>query len=74
MGQEDNDKTMIVGGSENAAPPPPLFSPPPPPAAIKFDDDETSTELKPPTQGDRIVGTPPSEDDGDFPTQIIPRR
>lgn len=73
MGQEDNDKTMIVGGSENAAPPPPLFSPPPP-AAIKFDDDETSTELKPPTQGDRIVGTPPSEDDGDFPTQIIPRR
>lgn len=71
---DDSDKTMVVGGREDAAPPPPLFAPPPPPAAVKFDDDETNTGLTPPSRGDQVVGTPPSEDDGDFPTQIIPRR
>lgn len=71
---DDNDKTMIVGGAERSTPPPPLFAPPPPPAAVKFDDDETNTGVAVPSQGDRMVGTPPNEDDGDFPTQIIPRR
>jgi len=25
-------------------------------------------------QADRMIGTPPSEEEGDLPTQIIPRR
>ena len=70
---EDSDKTMVVGASDRSTPPPPLFAPPPPPAAVKFDDDETNAGIAAP-QGDRMVGTPPNEDDGDFPTQIIPRR
>ena len=68
-----SDKTMVVGREEPTALPP-LFAPPPPPAPVKFDDEETSVGMKPPMQGDRLVGTPPNEDDGDFPTQIIPRR
>lgn len=71
---EDSDKTMVVGSSDRSTPPPPLFAPPPPPAAITFDDDETNTGVTAPAQEDRMVGTPPNEDDDDFPTQIIPRR
>lgn len=70
---DDNDKTMIVGNSDLGTPPPPLFAPPPPPAAVKFDDDETNAGIKvpPPTFGGTSA---PGEDDGDLPTQIIPRR
>lgn len=80
---DDNEKTMIVGNVDRSTPPPPLFSPPPP-AAVKFDEDDTKgagIPAPPPppafggaAQGDRIVGTPPNEDEGDLPTQIIPRR
>lgn len=81
---DDNEKTMIVGNVDRSTPPPPLFSPPPPPAAVKFDEDDTKgagipAPSPPPAfggaaQGDRMVGTPPNEDEGDLPTQIIPRR
>ena len=82
-GGDDNEKTMIVGSVDRSTPPPPLFSPPPPPTAVKFDDDDTKgvgIPAPPPPafggapQGDRMIGTPPDEDEGDLPTQIIPRR
>jgi hypothetical protein len=65
---------MIGGGMESPAPPP-HFAPPPPPAAVHFGDDDSPTNagiVAP--QGDRMIGTPPSEEEGDLPTQIIPRR
>lgn len=85
MSGGDDDKTMIVGMS-SPPPPPSLFSPPPPPAPIRFDEDDAPTNLgfpspppppsfsAPPPSGDRMIGTPPSDDDGDLPTTIIPRR
>ncbi len=73
-GSDDNEKTMIVGNIDRSTPPPLLFSPPPPPATVKFDDDDTKGAGIPAPQGDRMIGIPPDEDDGDLPTQIIPRR
>ncbi len=72
---EDRDRTMIGGGMESSAPPAPHFAPPPVPTAVHFDDDESPTNVGLATpQGDRVIGTPPSEEEGDLPTQIIPRR
>ncbi|HEY8601098.1 MAG TPA: FHA domain-containing protein [Thermomicrobiales bacterium] len=84
VASDDNEKTMVGVAVDRATPPPPLFSPPPPPAAVKFDDDDTKgmgipAPPPPPAfggvpQGDRMVGAPSNEDEGDLPTQIIPRR
>ncbi len=64
----DSDRTMIGGGMEPLAPPPP-------PAAVRFDDDDAPTNVGiAAPQADRMIGTPPSEEEGDLPTQIIPRR
>jgi len=70
----DNDRTMIGGGTSGATPPPPHFAPPPPPAAVRFEDDAPTNVGTAAPQGDRMIGTPPSEEEGDLPTQIIPRR
>ncbi len=78
-------KTQIVG-IERSTPPAPPTPFPAAPAPIEFDDsDETRTGVSappppnfspppPPNAGDRLIGTPPNEEDGDLPTQIIPRR
>lgn len=70
----EHDQTMISGGGEAAPPPPPHFAPPPPPAAVHFDDDAPTNLSVPSVQDERMIGTPPSEDEGELPTQIIPRR
>lgn len=81
---DDNEKTQIVGAERGTPPAPPaLFSSPP--APVDFDDNETRTSIgapppppafapPPPPPADKMVGTPPNEEDGDLPTQIIPRR
>ncbi len=80
--EEDNDKTLIGSGA-TSAPPPPVFAPPPPPTAVKFDDEETNASIKmpppppfgtPSTLGDKQPNTADNDEDGDLPTQIIPRR
>lgn len=55
---DDDDETRTSVGFPGAIPPPP-----PPPIFGA-----------PPPPGDRLIGTPPNEEDGDLPTQIIPRR
>ncbi len=71
--QGDHDKTMIGGGPEPLAPPPPPHFAPPPTVQLDEDDSPTNVGVKAP-QGDRMIGTPPSEEEGELPTQIIPRR
>lgn len=68
----EHDKTMIGGDPEPLTPPPPHFAPPPPP--VRFDDEAPTNAGVMIPQGDRMIGQPPSEDEGDLPTQIIPRR
>ena len=71
--QDDRDKTMVGEELEQSAPPP-RFAPPPPPAAVQFDDETPTNVGIAAPQADRLIGTPPSEEEGDLPTQIIPRR
>jgi len=72
--QDDRDKTMAGVGMEPLAPPPQHFAPPPPPAAVHFDDETPTNVGIAAPQVDRMIGTAPSEEEGDLPTQIIPRR
>jgi len=75
---------------ERPTPPPtaPHF-PAPPPAVQAQTNDQTSPGVRPPTpgfppppppstpptpSGDRVVGTPPDDEDSEMPTQIVPRR
>ena len=71
--QEERDTTMADGGIGSPAPPPPHFTPPPP-TAIHFDDETPTNVGIAAPQADRLIRTPPSEEEDDLPTQIIPRR
>ena len=71
--QDDREKTTAGVGMEPLAPPP-HFAPSPPPAAVRFDDETPTNVGIAAPQADRLIGTPPSEEEGDLPTQIIPRR
>jgi len=64
--RDDQDKTMAGVGME------PLASPPP--AAVHFNDETPTNVGIAAPQADRLIGTAPSEEEGDLPTQIIPRR
>lgn len=84
---ENDDRTMMVGLPAGGNTPPSF--PAPPALEPEEDDLRTAAVLRPPSgaippppfgvpplppTGDKLVGTPPSEEQGDLPTQFIQRR